>query len=291
MGKGCVFLKMPHRDICSVFPVPDRDFLSVKGRERAELVFSVPVQVHQHRVADRAVQQLFFLPAPLRRLRRCQAPDPLVRRDQARRNAVPVAAGIAVVAVQAFLQDMQFQGMLFVKAAQILRKDRRIDLSRIAPVALRMVLSGFDRAHDEPVHPAPGEDVEAVDMRDVGQGVHLPVALSLRRYHHQLCLQRLVRRIEPGRGQKLSVRTRNLNHGHDAARFGPERILQRSVLVEEIAGVRLLRRHEELPLSLVEKRCDGIALVQLCQNFFPDFHKLSFPFRVLSLRSAGPAAP
>ena len=130
-----------------------------------------------------------------------------------------------------------------------------------------------------------------MDMRNVCQGVHLPVALPLRRHNHNLCLQRLVRGEEFGRGQELPVGSRDLHHCHDAARFGPERILQRPVLIKQIAGICFFRCHDELPLPLIEQRRDGIALVQWCQNCFLDFHDLLFPFAIIVQGCRSSSAP
>ena len=89
----------------------------MEGGQRTELVLTVSVQVDQHSVADGALQKQLFLPGTVGGLRRGQAPDALVCGDQACGNAVSVAARITVIAVQAILQNMQFERVLLVKFA------------------------------------------------------------------------------------------------------------------------------------------------------------------------------
>ncbi|GFI58279.1 hypothetical protein IMSAG025_01730 [Muribaculaceae bacterium] len=114
--------------------------------------------------------------------------------------------------------------MLFIKTAQVIRKNARIHFAAKAPVIF-IFMARFQRTCDQVLHPIADKNIEPVYKRKRSQGFHSPLSVILGRYRNDFRFFGIVRGIKFMRCQKLPVRAGNLNHCHDSARFFPNHIL------------------------------------------------------------------
>ena len=159
--------------------------------------------------------------------------------------------------------------MIVVVAGEIARELGDEHLARETPVITILVIR-LQRAGDEIPFVTGLQQAEAMDERQVAKRADFPVIFAARRDDDDRGLFRVVRRIEFARCEELAVRARHLHHRHDAARAFPDRFLFFAIEAEKIAWVHFLRRAEEMLLSLIGKRREGIAFFEAAEDFFLD---------------------
>lgn len=132
----------------------------------------------------------------------------------------------------------------------------------------------FQHAGNQITHTVSSQNIKPVYKRKLNQGLYFPIPFLLRRYNYNFRLSRIIRGIKFLRCQKLSVRSRNLNHGHDSARLLPHHILLISILIKQQTPVHFLRRHQQMTIPMIFQRCNRIALCQIGNHLFFDSHKI-----------------
>ena len=232
--------------------------------DHAELLLPVAVEVQQHGVAGRDVQQLRDGPLRAGEHGRLKEEGPLLGADDGGVVSAPLRHGEAVVFEQAALNELQLELVVVVEGGQILRQHRAVDRAGEAPVVLEL-MAGFEAADDQVVHAAAVKDAEAVDVAGVDQGAALPPVPG-GGIDDDGRLRRVVGAVEAVGGEELAVRAGDLQQGHDPAFALPDALEQGAVLVKEEAVSLLFRADEEAVLPPVAERSGGVTLGQPAQD-------------------------
>ena len=124
----------------------------------------------------------------------------------------------------------------------------------------------------------PGQDVKAVDVGQIHQGLYVPLALALAGHHHDAGFLGIVGGIKLVGRQELAVMAGHLDHGHDAAGFIPHLIHLIAFQVEKQAGIVFFRRHQDPFLAAHRQGGDGVAFRQIRYFLLRYFHDSSCIF-------------
>ena len=258
-------------------------FISVEGRDVSQLLRPVSVQIDQNGIRGRRAAQLCDLPLGTALPGRREEERSLLTSYESRVKAVSFDFRKPVVAQHPRFDRGKLQLMRVAEHGKVLRQRRGVARARKTPVVL-VLMPALHRTREQPVHSVPLQDRETVHERQIAELGDLPSAFLLRRRRHDGSFPGIIGRIElPGR-EKLSVASRHLFHGHDAAGAVPYGLQDLPVLREQIAGILLFRRDKETRLSFVLEPRDSVAFGQPGDDLLFHFHlKILFSLFLLCL--------
>ena len=233
----------------------------MEGADGTQLQLAVPIEIHKHRVGGRHAQDLLDGPGLTDGSRGSKHKHALLAAHNGGIVAVNLDLAVAVVLQHTDLDGGQLQLIGLVVGGQILRQDGPVAGAGHTPVVLILV-AGFQAADDQVVDAVPVEDAKAVDKGGIAQCADAP-ALGLLLGDDDLGLLGVIGGIELVGSQEHILGAGNGGHGHNTAGLGPYGIQHLPILIKEVAGVMLLRRHQEGGLALVGQAAHGVALVEV----------------------------
>ena len=206
---------LPLRYIISVrVLMVNRERVSMKGRNTAELHFSVPVKVQKNRITGRKRMNPFHLPFRPQYRRRNKEIRSLFTRYDSRFKSPILPLGKTMVFQHFILKQSQLQILISMKLCQIFRKMRTETGAFSTPVILKR-MSGLQATYQKIPFSSPFQNPETMDERSLTQGKGFPSAFLLRLHKNNFRVQSVIRRIKSSGRQKDSIRSRNLCHGHN----------------------------------------------------------------------------